>query len=100
MRAKPGSDPKKIPVDRTAIDVYETRTRNRCAPQVVWMPSDLRFVQDRMRFETRLTKIDLHGHRRTNLEPNKRRGTNSVAKTGELMLDNYPNCGKTLDVED
>ena len=40
------------------------------------------------------------GHRRTNLEPNERRGTNSVAKTGELMFDNYPNGGKILDVED
>jgi hypothetical protein len=24
---------------------------------------------------------------------NERRGTNSVAKTRELMFDNYPNCG-------
>ena len=28
------------------------------------------------------------------LEPNERRGTNSVAKTGQLMFDNYPNCGQ------
>ena len=33
-----------------------SRTRYRCALQVVWMHSDLRFVQDRMRFETGYNK--------------------------------------------
>jgi hypothetical protein len=59
-----------------------------------------------MRFETRLTKIDPMGHRWKNFEPNERRGTNSVAKTGELLtgelltgellFDNDPNCGQNV----